>query len=212
MRHLLKYPSWWNSNWKPEEVSDELVELWRKETVYCDESNKELFTKMRQKYADMLSLAKELYGKDSLQVKYITKNSPSFSIPYDFRISVEERVKKAQEERLKKEQAVTAEKEKNQLTTEAIIWLSARGKTLGIDYTLENAILIADDIAYQEEIIRMKRSLNGNTMEFDGQNCDGPCSGWDGESNRCSCGNRRVCWTQGYSHSFKSPEVRAEAH
>ena len=32
-------------------------------------------------------------------------------------------------------------------------------------------------------------------IDFDGQNCSGPCSGWDGESNRCECGNRRVDWS-----------------
>ena len=34
-------------------------------------------------------------------------------------------------------------------------------------------------------------------IEFDGMNCDDVsdgCSGWDGISSRCSCGNRRVYW------------------
>lgn len=36
-------------------------------------------------------------------------------------------------------------------------------------------------------------------VEFEGQNCndyddDVNCSGWDGSSRRCSCGNRRVYW------------------
>lgn len=31
--------------------------------------------------------------------------------------------------------------------------------------------------------------------EFDGnENCDESCRGWDGLSNRCDCGNRRVYW------------------
>lgn len=41
----------------------------------------------------------------------------------------------------------------------------------------------------------------GGVEEFDGQNCndysdeDGTfCSGWDGVSRRCDCGNRRVYW------------------
>lgn len=33
-------------------------------------------------------------------------------------------------------------------------------------------------------------------IDFDGQNCsdynDDACAGWDGESRRCCCGNRRV--------------------
>ena len=30
-------------------------------------------------------------------------------------------------------------------------------------------------------------------IDFSGQNCD-DCGGWDGESRRCDCGNRRVYW------------------
>ena len=42
---------------------------------------------------------------------------------------------------------------------------------------------------------------NGPVAEFDGMNCNDyikddaiECSGWDGESRRCECGNRRVYW------------------
>ena len=41
---------------------------------------------------------------------------------------------------------------------------------------------------------------DGGIDEFEGMNCndysdDGTfCSGWDGESRRCDCGNRRVGW------------------
>jgi hypothetical protein len=38
-------------------------------------------------------------------------------------------------------------------------------------------------------------------VEFNGWNCHDvgvehcdACRGWDGESHRCDCGNRRVCW------------------
>lgn len=43
----------------------------------------------------------------------------------------------------------------------------------------------------------------GGVEEFDGKNCedtgeDGTyCSGWDGVSRRCDCGNRRVGWETG---------------
>lgn len=35
----------------------------------------------------------------------------------------------------------------------------------------------------------------GGFIDFDGQNCAGPCEGWDGMSRRCECGNRRVSFT-----------------
>ena len=31
-------------------------------------------------------------------------------------------------------------------------------------------------------------------FDFEGQNCEGPCEGWDGIDRRCQCGNRRVTW------------------
>ena len=38
----------------------------------------------------------------------------------------------------------------------------------------------------------------GFQEEFDGKNChdanEDECGGWDGESRRCECGNRRVYW------------------
>ncbi len=39
-------------------------------------------------------------------------------------------------------------------------------------------------------------TLRGFLVVFDycGMTCDDDC-GWDGESNRCFCGNNRVCWT-----------------
>lgn len=49
---------------------------------------------------------------------------------------------------------------------------------------------------------------SGGVDEFEGQNCndwdDGTfCSGWDGVSRRCDCGNRRVYWATGQYSSGK---------
>jgi hypothetical protein len=52
----------------------------------------------------------------------------------------------------------------------------------------------------EEAIEAARKALNDddNFVEFDGHNCneaeDNWCPGWDGESPRCSCGNRRVYW------------------
>lgn len=93
---------------------------------------------------------------------------------------------------------------------DAILWLLAKGKVLGTDFTLMNAVDKANEIAYAEEIARLQAV--DEWFYFNGQNCDGPCRGWDGKEHRCDCGNRRVSWTEGFGHSFKQPHVIAEAY
>ena len=46
-----------------------------------------------------------------------------------------------------------------------------------------------------EEAIAAARDEVGvdDLIDFDGKNCD-DCPGWNGESHRCVCGNRRVYW------------------
>lgn len=44
-------------------------------------------------------------------------------------------------------------------------------------------------------------------FEFEGQNCELPCEGWDGIDRRCQCGNRRVTWSLSYNKDY----VYAEA-
>jgi hypothetical protein len=93
---------------------------------------------------------------------------------------------------------------------EAVQWLLAKGKKLGEDFAIIDAVDHANELAYDEEIARMKAS--GGFIDFNGKNCDGPCGGWDMSGHRCDCGNRRVSFTTGYSHSFKQPHVYAEAY
>lgn len=110
-----------------------------------------------------------------------------------------------------KAKADKAEAEESvKLRDRAIAWLLAKGKKLGEEFTSENAVQVADSIAYTEEVAR--RSEECGFINFSGQNCDGPCEGWDGKSHRCDCGNRRVDWTQGWNHSFEHPDIEAEAY
>ena len=51
----------------------------------------------------------------------------------------------------------------------------------------------------EEAIASLIAKGEDDWIEFDGQNCndylgedDPECMGWDGESRRCDCGNRRV--------------------
>ena len=51
-----------------------------------------------------------------------------------------------------------------------------------------NTEILALILAKKDE---MRESFD--CISFDGQNCD-DCPGWDGYSDRCVCGNRRVYW------------------
>ena len=53
----------------------------------------------------------------------------------------------------------------------------------------------------EAEAIDQALAMSGGLVSFEGQNCndylsegEAECSGWDGESRRCECGNRRVSW------------------
>lgn len=50
---------------------------------------------------------------------------------------------------------------------------------------IDAAVANAEDVGY---------------VDFDGQNCDSECIGWDGTSRRCDCGNRRVYWETQQQH------------
>lgn len=53
----------------------------------------------------------------------------------------------------------------------------------------------------EAEAIDQALEMSGGLVSFEGQNCNDyleenepECPGWDGESRRCMCGNRRVSW------------------
>lgn len=55
------------------------------------------------------------------------------------------------------------------------------------------------DMEVMDKLIQEKLLKHGDgPYEFEGHNCndygDADCSGWDGQSRRCNCGNRRVSW------------------
>ncbi len=114
--------------------------------------------------------------------------------------------------RSEKEQQAQVEQQRTleiaQLQEEAVIWLIERGKKLGTDFTLSNALKTANDLAFDEAVLDMSNGVEYH--DFYGKNCD-DCLGWDGISRRCACGNRRVYWTPGNEHSFKNPQLVAEA-
>lgn len=130
-------------------------------------------------------------------------------------------VKKAQQDAeaaKRAEQAKLQGAEQRRLENAAVQWLLNKGKVLGVDFDVSDAVNVANDIAAEEEAARLIAA--GGPYDFDGQNCDGygegddwvGCSGWDGDSRRCNCGNRRVSWQPSWDHSFEHPSLRGEAY
>jgi len=75
----------------------------------------------------------------------------------------------------------------------------------------ELVVEAAETVAYDACVAELK----GGVDEFDGdENCGeyGECGGWDGESRRCNCGNRRVYWEMGYGCTFRDMYVVATAY
>lgn len=93
----------------------------------------------------------------------------------------------------------------------AVAFLQEQGKILGKDFTLENAYECARELA-REVAVKEKLSVPRPIFySFDGDyNCE-VCEGWDGESHRCSCGNRRVGWVES-SFDGRKMELYAEAY
>ena len=101
--------------------------------------------------------------------------------------------KEAQAERLKQ-----IESEKNNLVNEAIAYCISNGRIFGNDgFNVDSAISIANDIAFQKEVIRREAEIGDDFIDFSGQNCEDECAGWNPQDRRCQCGNRRVSWNDG---------------
>jgi hypothetical protein len=124
------------------------------------------------------------------------------------RLEKEKQEKEAKLARLKEAEQIVSN-----LANEAIAYCIANGKVFGDGgFTIENAISIANDIAFQKEVERQEAEIGDEYIDFSGQNCDDPCEGWNPQHHRCQCGNRRVSWSEGYECNFKDMTIYAEAY
>ena len=183
-------------------------EKWEKETT---DYNQELMKKHNEKTQALKKLiddASKIFGNHHKIIRYLKKQSPTH--PWQKNLAD---VRRAVQEIINAARLATAREEAINnhiaLAAEAIIYLTAKGKKMGIDFTAKDAITQADEIAFQEEVEFQKKK--GGPFDFSGKNCE-DCDGWDGESKRCNCGNRRVDWVKGLSHSFKKPYAQGEAY
>ena len=124
-----------------------------------------------------------------------------------------ERMVKEKEEKEKQAELLKQrEAEKSNLVNEAIAFCLANGRTFGDGLSVETAISIANDIAFEKEVEKRKVEIGDGYISFSGQNCEDECDGWNPQYHRCQCGNRRVSWTDGYYSDFRNIEIYAEAY
>jgi len=85
------------------------------------------------------------------------------------------------------------------LHARAIVFLHQRGRAPGVDYDVAKAAELARAIVCDEMIERRVKGEGSFNCP-----CD-TCETWDGVSNRCECGDQRVCWEHG--GTFEDPRV-----
>jgi hypothetical protein len=94
------------------------------------------------------------------------------------------------------------------LAAAAVLWLAARGQQPGTDYEPADAVKMADGIAFNEEVARLRAEAPWRPFGGDDE-CDASCRGWDGDDYRCDCGTRRVQWNSDH-HTFNRPSIFPE--
>jgi len=145
-------------------------------------------------YDRLLSASRSLYNTQST---YLTR----------------ERLQKEKEDREKQAELIKQrEAEKNTLANEAIAYCLSHGRQFGDGLSIETAISIANDIAFNIEVKKRESEIGDDYIDFDGQNCEDECNGWNPKDHRCECGNRRVSWSDDYTSSFKDMSIHAEAY
>lgn len=209
-----KYPNFVQPS-TPLDVTDEMLLLWEKENNECFEYNKNIRNNLEEIRRKIMSDAEIIWGKNSNVSKYLWKQRIYMPELFNFS-NIKSKVLKAREDEKIKLQNVERDQKLQELQEKAIKFLMDRNKVIGADFNINTAISEANDIAYQEEIYKKQKELaeTQTFIDFNGNNCeDFPCRGWDGQSHRCDCGNRRVSWS---SHDngdfFLNPYIYGEAY
>jgi len=124
-----------------------------------------------------------------------------------------ERMERERADREKAEQQKKQlEAEKTQLVNQAIKYCLDNGRQFGDGLSVENAIQIANDIAFNKEVERREAEEGDDYIDFEGQNCEDPCEGWKPREHRCQCGNRRVSWEESWNADFRDMSIYPAAY
>lgn len=186
--------------------------------VAQEEAENQIITQeWNRKYREAIANLTEIYGGESRLLKYIRREYPhsrmkGYSKSAEFILSQHRKYieKKLEDEKKTEEQKIVHEKEEQ--ICRAIIYCQSKGKVLGVDFHPSYAINIANDLKYDELVSNTLAQMKsfGSYTSFNGNDYCEKCRGWDGESRRCECGNRRVNWA--YDGDFEDMYIYAEAN
>lgn len=207
-------------------LTDEQVEEYRADMLKCTEANKATYDAALASYFEMCRIAEALYGEKSSTCKYLKRDdkrpqpcrygyfdyNPVKEFEEGFVASIgwfRNAIERHEGQAARDAEATAA---KNDQLQRAILFLTAHDKTISVDYTLDNAVYSAHELSVELEVEQRIANLQGSFVEFNGDDSCENCRGWDGESPRCDCGNRRVSWVRSDYSTFEKPEVYADAH
>lgn len=193
----------------------EMLAVVKKDYEDCNRYNDDLKKSLIESKKGLLVTASLLFGgNNSSVVKYLEKqriNSPSRFYFSDF----ERKVKNAKAQKEIESIKIEKKRKKTQATEKAIVWLTEYGQTLGIDFTINGAISLANGIAFKEEVESRTQEIKRSDkfIRFQGdENCEDDCRGWNGESNRCECGSHKVKWeSNNFDDFFLNPSIFGQA-
>lgn len=207
-----RYPSYYCKHIDYDKLTEAQVQSLVEETIECIAHNRQAYAARCEARKQIITLLDQVYpGMRNAEKR--KKAAKHIQIDLAPSLSEEEpkrRLATAKEAIAKAEREKEASAKQIELTHRAILWLEKRGKKLNEDFTVANAVDVANNIAMDEEIAR--QTAAGGLVEFCGSDDCENCGGWDMESRRCECGNRRVSWETGYGHSFENPYICAEAY
>jgi len=189
------------------EYSDAARELLAEFEEVLDKVNREF----KPEYG--LSPAKERKEKEPTQAYQRLQTAVSTYNRIKASYESRERTEKEKADREKAEQQQKAlEAEKTQLVNQAIKYCLDNGRQFGDGLSVENAIQIANDIAFNKEVEHREAQAGDDYIGFEGQNCEDPCEGWNPGGHRCQCGNRRVSWEENWNADFRDMSIYPAAY
>lgn len=189
-------------------VTPEQLAAMKAEDHRIDEANAVIYRERLEKFKLAEAILCALHPRERVS-RYLKRWEPNIA-GRAWPDSLDRAVEGAKRKKEASERGSKAAAELIETKGKAIVWLQERGKVLGADFTVESAIEVANEIAFEEALAAKK--AEGRLHSFSGEDSCENCGGWDGSSHRCECGNRRVSWTYGYGHNFLTPYVVAEAH